>query len=264
MPKPISVPHEVASHVFFKALQKSSPSPIPHKEQHRRSAILLALAPLSFLILLYLRNPYIPTMTDPSPPRRGDKFAALQQQQHQAAAAPKRDKFAAMQSRSENETITVSGCSPQEVVDSKHAEASKLQNKKFSKVWSDLQLAEAATLRLLRVARDTAESLIHADTLDPDNPQQDAPPIDDFVTTLQQVHSLLSPHAHFVKAYQAPTEPNKTYLAKVELGMARQKRNVIQAWNKLLQEQEQDGENKDGRGDVVSIEEIGSKRKRDD
>ena len=201
-------------------------------------------------------------MTDPSPPRQGEKFAALQQQQQ---AAPKRDKFAAMQSRSYEEEKAVPG--PEERVDTKHLEASKLQKQKFSKVWNDLQLAEAATLRLLRLASDTAESLIHAETLDADNPH-DAPPIDEFVTTLQSVHSLLSPHAHFVKAYQAPTEPNKTYLAKVELGMARQKRNVLQAWNKLLQE-EQDGE-PDGRDNGASqstsgsVQEIGSKRKRDD
>ncbi|GKY98596.1 hypothetical protein MPSEU_000816300 [Mayamaea pseudoterrestris] len=213
-------------------------------------------------------------MTDPAPAQRGDKFGALQekQQQQNPVTAPKRDKFAAMQSRNseENAAPSLTSLSPsQEPKQAEQVSTATLQNEKFSKVWNDLQLAEAATLKLLQLARETAESLTQADTLD-DN-QQALPPTDEFLESLQSIHSRLAPHAFLVKAYQAPTEPNQTYLAKVELGMARQKRNVIQAWNhQLKNEGDQDKHESilqnvaavGGCSDASSLE-VGSKRKRD-
>jgi hypothetical protein len=216
-------------------------------------------------------------MTDLPPlPHRGDKFAALQQQKSQKPVAPKRDKFAAMQSR--NDAAVSSQPHQDEPIRPDQSHVAQLQKQKFSKVWDDLQQAEAATLRLLQLARETAESLVNADTLDDNENKHQTPPTDDFLETLHKVHALLSPHASLVKAYVAPTEPNKTYLAKVELGMARQKRNVIQAWNKLLEEQDNSDFGVEepelgaagGGGPLAAtvesntLETAGSKRKRDD
>jgi hypothetical protein len=215
----------------------------------------------------HLADKYAIIMTEPVPPRRGDKFAAMQQQQqNQPPQAPKRDKFAAMQSRSEAAPLEQPHKPQQPPPPSEEA---KRQKEAFSRVWDDLQLAEAATLRLLRLARDTADCLTHADSLDDkhNNNNGKIPPVDEVLSTLQDIHSRLSPHAHLVKAYQAPTEPNQTYLAKVELGMARQKRSVIHAWNQLMMQEQQESITNNGSALESSDLEafaVGSKRKRQD
>jgi hypothetical protein len=220
----------------------------------------------------------------PDPPFRGNKFAALQQQQQEkqqasntdntqslestppvnnTSAAPKRDKFAAMQTTQLTSRSDVSSAAAAADSSIEHTKQRAIANQR-SQVWKDLQQAEALTIQLLQLAQETAQSLVRADEIDQEV-RRPPPPTDQYMETLAQIHARLRPHVHLLQAYQHPTEPNPTYISRVEWSIAKQKRDLLQDY--LAEEQGRGGAmmgsaNNNGDDTTMTEETAGVKRKR--
>jgi hypothetical protein len=176
-----------------------------------------------------------------SPPKR-DKFAALASAQAQASSttaatatapvAPKRDKFASMQTTmAAPRRDKFAAVQQQKIEDEKHQKQKKIQARCHQRdsVWKDLADAEAAVCKLLQLAESTATKL--TDFIS--NPQQNIDEPEAFQETLNTIHGLLKPHAHIVQAYRPPTHINRMYLQRVELRIAENKRALLQDYVEL-------------------------------
>lgn len=206
-----------------------------------------------------------------SPPKR-DKFAAMA-----AKASPpkpqtptKDSKLASMSSRSPNNkfaamaaaaasTTSTSSSSPSFRADGKLAAMSLKQQKHQAEqtlenlarrtrrrdhVWEDLAKAEAATIRILKVARDTARILSDRTTSSGDEDDESDSDSDDpmsqlrrlsseYSETIGNIHGWLSPHCDLIRAYKAPLRINRMYQARVEWRLAEEKRSVLREFLRL-------------------------------
>lgn len=147
-------------------------------------------------------------MTEPSgsaqqdaaaPPKR-DKFASMA-----ATAAtsvpPKRDKLASMAAASSQASSADADDTTNKSEQSKE-EYQALVKKRMTQrdqVLKDLEKAEGWTWQLLSLASKTARSLSE---LDMDNVEELGQTSQQYRTTLQKIHGTLSPHASLVVAYE--------------------------------------------------------------
>lgn len=171
------------------------------------------------------------------PPKR-DKFAALASAQAQTAstAAPKRDKFASMQTTmAAPRRDKFAAVQQQKIEDEKHQKQKKIQARCHQRdsVWKDLDEAEAGVCKLLQLAESTASKLASFVT----HPQHNLDEPEAYQETLNTIHGLLKPHAHFVQAYQPPAHINKMYLQRVELRIAESKRALLQDYVEIKKEE---------------------------
>jgi hypothetical protein len=213
----------------------------------------------------------------PQAPKR-DKFASLQAKQgaeslgesHSPATTaggsashipPKRDKFASLKSGRQSEeaggdstsntAVTVrrgdkfAAVRQQKQVAEQQTKQQALLDKcrQRDQVWKDLDTAEAAVVRLLQLAEQTA-SILAAQTSIPSSESSNHNTMSNLVQIQSQyqekvheVHSLLKPHAAFVRAYQAPARANPMYLQRVELRLADSKVGLLEQLNENLLEQ---------------------------
>jgi hypothetical protein len=144
--------------------------------------------------------------------RRGDKFAAVRQQKQVAEQQTKQ----------------------QALLD---------KCRQRDQVWKDLDTAEAAVVRLLQLAEQTA-SILAAQTTTPSNESSSNNTMSNLVQIQSQyqekvheIHSLLKPHTEFVRAYEAPARVNPMYLQRVELRLADSKVRLLEQLNENLSEQ---------------------------
>ena len=122
-------------------------------------------------------------------------------------------------------------------------------------VLKDLEMAETHTWILIQFASRTAEHLAklkveHNDTTLSSISFQ-------YRDTLQKIHSLLSPHSTFVKAYEnhhEEVDATNMYAARVETRLAQERRNVVDELLKLEKQELPSG---------IPVEDE-NKRKRDD
>jgi hypothetical protein len=152
-------------------------------------------------------------------------------------------------------------------------------------VWDDLEAAEHAVTQILEVAQLTCEELAAAATAAPPSSHSSANGAADKVRDLasrysglvRDVHTRLQPHASLVRAYQAPTSLSAVYVAKVQVRLAQERRDLLQQHVSLLKRQldqqrpSQDGETTtmatDGAHTSIDSEAVvaaaGEKRKRE-
>ena len=168
-----------------------------------------------------------------------------------AAAAPKRDKFAAMASRPEttrsssmDEKAGEGESSKQQKEQTQFQEWETRKNQR-AVVWKDLEDAEKFVLQLLDQAHETAVVLAKR-TSDSQSiilkRQDDEMEEDDedgtlaatsqrlasmYRDTLNTIHGKLAPHADLVQAYKEPQRINRIYQARIEEGLARQRRELL-------------------------------------
>lgn len=174
-------------------------------------------------------------------PKR-DKFAAMAAHQQPQATAPKsaakRDKFSAISSPRGNKfaamaTQQASSKSAQEEQKKKDdLERIKQRSQQRDKVWKDLQDAEAATMKLLSIAEETAKRLSARQV---DN--ETAELSQQYSDVLAKIHAHLAPHASLVQAYTAPARTHRMYLARVEQRIAGEKRNLLKEYLRMEEEQ---------------------------
>jgi hypothetical protein len=177
-------------------------------------------------------------------PKR-DKFAALANRSATgadattastvaAATAPKRDKFAALGQRAETKASSSSPQEDEETARKNRTALSEQRKKQRAHVWQDLDDAQDLVLDLLEHARQTAITLAEHTT----TKAQDDGDATSLVTTtrhlaaltretLASLHGKLAPHADLVKAYQEPQRVNRMYQARIEEGLARQKKELL-------------------------------------
>jgi hypothetical protein len=177
-----------------------------------------------------------------SPPER-DKLAALASAQAQdssstsaTATAPKRDKFASMQTtKAAPRRDKFAAVQQQKIEDEKHQKQKQIQARCHQRdsVWKDLDEAEAAVCKLLQLAEITATKLTNFIT----NPQQNLDEPEAYQETLNTIHGLLKPHAHIVQAYQPPTHINRMYLRRVDLRIAENKRALLEDYVKITKQE---------------------------
>ena len=221
-------------------------------------------------------------MTDP--PKR-DKFASMAAA---AAAAPKRDKLASMMaaasSHAQQDTTakrdkfaSIAAASQQQqstatitTINDKNSLLQKQMTQR-NQALKDLQQAEGCTWQLLTLASKTARSFsnIHHETNEDDVSQLSQ----QYRDTLQKIHSILSPHASLVVAYQNHVVDKQQdtvhkkqnvnmYAARVELRLAQERRNVVKELLRLEQQETTPrGESTDAQQQVAAA--AGEKRKRD-
>ena len=213
-------------------------------------------------------------------PKR-DKFASLAAAS--AAAGPasaKRDKFASMAAAHSHEASSTeeapgsnrarrdkfAAVQQQKKVDDVHKKKQAVIDKcrQRDQVWKDLDTAEAAVTRLLQLAEQTASILaaqtaqaLHPDDDDSSSSLQTLPL--QYQETVNEIHTLLKPHAAHIKAYVAPTRVNRMYLQRVEHRLAESKLRLLQEYN-LEVEQQQSATNPPDKEAVAII----GKRKRND
>jgi hypothetical protein len=114
-------------------------------------------------------------------------------------------------------------------------------------VWDDLEAAEHAVTQILEVAQLTCEELAAATTTTaaPPSSHSSANGAVDKVRGLasrysglvRDVHARLQPHASLVRAYQAPTSLSAVYVAKVQVRLAQERRDLLQQHVSLLRRQ---------------------------
>lgn len=172
----------------------------------------------------------------PAPKR--DKFASLAQANansrlndmpaatSSANVLPKRDKFASMaqQQKASNFELmnTTRLCGPERMKEL------KIQIQQRGKVLNDLEKAEGHIWNLLHFASQTSRHLIKLRVDDDTNTLTELS--SQYRDTLQTIHSLISPHSKFVKAYQNHQEESDVsnmYAARVETRLAQERRNVL-------------------------------------
>jgi hypothetical protein len=207
-----------------------------------------------------------------SPTPKRDKFSSLASRGAVGSdvttiniVAPKRDKFAALASAvSGSSTDVVSHgiiAAPEALRQEEQDVAKEEQQRLFAlcqqrdSVWNDLDLAEARAMHLLQLAEKTTTSLADMTFCVNDNEVNNGMELlqtmqSDYMTTVSEIHSLLKPHAEFVKAYQPPARVNRMYLQRVELRIAESKRSILEELLRLQQLEGQDKSFQD-RGDGV-------------
>ena len=184
-------------------------------------------------------------MTEPkeqvssSQPKR-DKFASMAASLATASASPR----PAPQQEDHHQAVTTSD---------EKKELLKQRMEQRDKILKDLQQAEGLTWNLLTLANKTADSLSELDT----TKEQVSQLSKQFRDTLQNIHSILTPHASLVVAYQNHSidknrkedseekeegheqkESVNMYAAKVERKLAQERRNVLQELLRLEQQVE--------------------------
>ena len=104
----------------------------------------------------------------------------------------------------------------------------KLQIQQRGKVLNDLEKAEGCVWNLIHFASKTSR---HLTKLRVDENINTLPELSSqYRETLQTIHSLLSPHAKFVKAYQnhqEESDASNMYTARVETRLAQERQNVL-------------------------------------
>uniref|UniRef100_A0A7S1UL21 Uncharacterized protein n=1 Tax=Grammatophora oceanica TaxID=210454 RepID=A0A7S1UL21_9STRA len=233
------------------------------------------------------------------PPKR-DKFSSLQQGGGGGGGSTSTGggKFAKLQQK-QQETPSSDGASAAATAEAERLAVQKRKEALLGRigqqrqVLKDMEKAEGMVWNLIHLAKETAEGL--AD-LKP-SPQQDdaeeaSPDLSalsqNYRTTLSQIHGLLKPHAHLVKAYEnhrideeependdeeavdaekkkkkaqqetTSAAPNM-YAARVEMRLALEKQQVLKA----LLELENQESSPTGANEAMSIQAVGEKRKRD-
>lgn len=179
------------------------------------------------------------TKISTSKPKR-DKFASM------AQAKPKRDKFASMaqtqRGKAQNSSKDTDKANK---IDSHPEVTSEMLKRKIiqrQKIFRDLEKAEGHAWNLILLAGESAKNLTNLKVEENCNALSDLSK--KYRDTLQNIHSLLSPHAQFVKAYQNHQEGDETknmYAARVETRLAQEKRNVIQEFLRLEKQNENHG-----------------------
>mmetsp|Transcript_13893 Transcript_13893/g.20506 ORF Transcript_13893/g.20506 Transcript_13893/m.20506 type:complete len:284 (+) Transcript_13893:60-911(+) len=179
----------------------------------------------------------------PNKPKR-DKFASMAQRN----AKPKRDKFASMRQTQHDKSTGLSQDSDQKKkIDSTSelvltSERLKKRINQRQKIFRDLEKAEGHTWNLILLAGETARNLTNLKVEESNNDLSELSK--KYRDTLQNIHSLLCPHADFVKAYQNHQEEEETknmYAARVETRLSQEKRNVIQEFLRLEKQNEDNG-----------------------
>jgi hypothetical protein len=207
-----------------------------------------------------------------SPPKR-DKFASMAARQQNsseasapavAAAAPKRDKFASMAQATakpptKDKFASMAQTATQKNKRDKFASLAQQQSKppeaktedtkrtteermaelkkriqQRQTVLKDLEKAEGYTWNLIQLSSKTAKQLTKL-TVD-ETSESLSGVCSSYRSTLQQIHSLISPHANFVKSYQnfdrshqeASEATSNMYAARVESRLAQERRNVLE------------------------------------
>jgi len=164
--------------------------------------------------------------TAPAPKR--DKFASMAQSaanNNSTAPPPKRDKFASLQ----KSTSPVPPAKPAPIKDDERIKELEKRAHQRHKVLRDLEKAEGHTWNLLQLASQTAKHLSEIKVDEDDTTLSDLS--SKYRDTLKKIHSLLSPHAKFVKAYQNRQEESDVtnmYAARVETRLAQERRNVLE------------------------------------
>jgi hypothetical protein len=184
---------------------------------------------------------------------QGDKLAAMGaarstnedslSNRSDALRAPRRDKLAAMGQRISPSTGEASLLpeSPkqkeQEEAQESRRNAMEERARQRDSVWKDLERAEAATIKLLQLAQETAATLADAtnSVIPLTTLSKNAAAYRD---TLSNIHDWLSPHSSLVVAYQAPSRTNHVYEARVEWRLAEEKRALLQEFLRLHKHQE--------------------------
>jgi hypothetical protein len=105
-------------------------------------------------------------------------------------------------------------------------------------VWDDLEAAEHAVTQILEVAQRTCEELAAATTM---TSSASTDKVRDLASRysglVRDVHARLQPHASLVRAYQAPTSLSAVYVAKVQVRLAQERRDLLQQHVNLLKRQ---------------------------
>ena len=158
-----------------------------------------------------------------NPAARRDKFASLAQ----SGRTPKRDKFAALNNKTNEDKALPSASAT--AARSTDARATQLQARirQRKSVLADLEQAEGLTWTLTQVASTTAKAL--ADLKD-ESTDGLLSLTKKYRETLQKIHSLLSPHSALVVAYQnhnQDEESSNMYAARVEMRLAQERRKVV-------------------------------------
>ncbi|KAI2490053.1 hypothetical protein MHU86_24521 [Fragilaria crotonensis] len=102
------------------------------------------------------------------------------------------------------------------------------------RVLEDLEIAETHTWMLIQFASRTAEHLAKLNVEQSDTTVSSISL--QYRDTLQKIHSLLSRHSKFVKAYenhQEEVDATNMYAARVETRLAQERRNVVEELLKL-------------------------------
>jgi ABC-type transporter Mla subunit MlaD len=115
-------------------------------------------------------------------------------------------------------------------------------------VWKDLDDAQGLVLDLLEHAQQTAATLAAHTSTAAEDADDDANGSLVSITrrlaartreTLAHLHAKLAPHADLVKAYQEPQRVNRMYQARIEEGLARQKKELLSRMVALEQQAKQ-------------------------
>lgn len=153
-------------------------------------------------------------MSGETPPKRGDKFAALSNT-NRVKENPRRDKFAAVQQ--------------QKIIDEQqqHRQQTLDRCRQRDAAHQQIDAAEAKVTQLMDLASQTALALSQ-------QAAGEASHVDLIATQkqyhvlLKEIHDLLAPHADLVKAYKPPERVNQMYLERVERRIAESKVSLLQ------------------------------------
>ena len=172
---------------------------------------------------------------------------------HAGAPQPKRDKFSSMAQQYQIPAVERIDACKKTASDSMKKFEMRIQQRQ--KVLKDLEIAEGHTWILIELASRTAGHLTKLKVKPSDTTLSKIS--SQYRDTLRRIHSLLSPHSKFVKAYQNHQEEfdaTNMYAARVETRLAQERRNVLEELLKLEKPTPP-------LGIVVGLE---NKRKRDD
>lgn len=167
-----------------------------------------------------------------SAPKR-DKFASMAQ----GTTAPTRDKLASLAQQQHPQIPAVASV---ELKPSNENQVKQLKKRtqQRQKVLAELEKAEGHTWNLIQLASQTAKNLTELKVNDEEDALSDIS--SKYRDTLQRIHSLLSPHAKFVKAYQnhqETSDASNMYAARVEKRLAQERRYVLE---ELLSQEKQE------------------------
>lgn len=110
----------------------------------------------------------------------------------------------------------------------------EIRTQQRQRVLEDLEMAETHTWMLIQFASRTAEHLAKLNVEQSDTTVSSISL--QYRDTLQKIHSLLSRHSKFVKAYenhQEEVDATNMYAARVETRLAQERRNVVEELLKL-------------------------------
>lgn len=197
-----------------------------------------------------------------------------------SSSQPKRDKFASMAASLATASSSPRPAPQQEelqagvAISEEKKELLKQRMEQRDKVLKDLQKAEGWTWNLLTLAKKTADSLSKLDT----TKEQVSQLSKQYRDTLQNINSVLTPHASLVVAYQNHSidrngkedsegkeerheqkESVNMYAAKVERKLAQERRNVLQ---ELLRLEQQGGDTIEVKDKAIASKASTGKRKR--